>query len=66
MWIYVFLEPVGSALPKFSSKDKINAFIAEKSTTVSLMCPAQGHPLPSFRFVGVLSYLKVLKSTKKE
>ena len=51
--ILYFVEPIGSALPKFASKDKINAFSAGTLSTLSLMCPAQGYPLPAFRFVDI-------------
>ena len=54
---HIHIDPVGSALPKFSSKDKINAFAIEKSSVLSLTCPAQGHPLPAFRFVNFLFFL---------
>lgn len=49
MIFYAFLEPIGSAPPKFSVKDKINAFGVTLAETFAMVCPAQGFPLPAFR-----------------
>ena len=51
-------------------QDKINAFTIEKTSILSLTCPAQGHPLPAFRFVNFLLFLlntkfRVYKSAEK-
>ena len=43
------LEPIGSAPPKFSNKDKLNALIHKKNEVISLVCAAQGAPMPAFR-----------------
>ena len=47
--MYIFVEPIGSAPPKFSVKDKINAFGVNVDETFAILCPAQGFPIPAFR-----------------
>ena len=45
-------EPVGSASPKFSTLatlDNIRGFVAKENLMFSLLCPAQGFPVPNFR-----------------
>ena len=49
--LLAFLEPIGSAAPKFNVKDKINAFIGKAHSKFALLCPAQGSPIPAFRLV---------------
>lgn len=44
-----FLEPVGVKGPKFSTDNRVNSFIREATVTVTLGCPAQGYPVPSYR-----------------
>ena len=44
-----FIEPVGSSLPKFSSKSNLAAYQEKALHPLALTCPAQGSPLPSFR-----------------
>ncbi len=44
-------EPIGGAKPKFSQDSKSNTFVRESGSMLSLMCPAQGSPIPSFRLV---------------
>ena len=44
------LEPIGGAAPKFSARDKINAFSTKMTHTIALDCPAQGYPGPAFRY----------------
>ena len=48
-YIDTLLEPVGSALPKFSSKSNLAAYQEKALHALALTCPAQGSPLPSFR-----------------
>ena len=43
------LEPIGSASPKFSTADKSSTFVHTQSSSIALVCPAQGFPLPAFR-----------------
>lgn len=45
------LEPVSSSAPKRTSSDKIKAYdiVLQGNKTVTLMCPAQGFPVPSYR-----------------
>ena len=46
------IEPIGSAGPKFNIKDKFNVFNTEIGAMFALLCPAQGLPLPAFRWGG--------------
>ena len=43
------LEPIGGAKPQFSSKSETSSYKVEASTQFALLCPAQAHPLPSYR-----------------
>ena len=46
-----FLEPIGGAGPKFAHESKGSILLKKFGQTISLSCPAQGFPVPSFRFV---------------
>ncbi|XP_051153577.1 cell adhesion molecule Dscam2 isoform X4 [Leptopilina boulardi] len=46
----VITEPVGSARPKFPSVVDLQAFRTMLSEPVTLLCPAQGFPVPSQRW----------------
>ena len=45
----VIAEPVGSSKPKFSLGTESLAFTRSQSEELSLLCPAQGFPKPSYR-----------------
>ena len=45
----VYLEPIGSSLPKLVGDSKIYLVTKRSSEIVSLVCPAQGMPIPAFR-----------------
>ena len=47
----IYLEPIGGSKPKFSQKSESLTFTEKAQQTLSLLCPAMGSPLPSFRFV---------------
>ena len=49
--ILINLEPIGGSKPKFSQKSESLTFTEKAHQTISLLCPAMGSPLPSFRFV---------------
>ena len=42
-------EPISGSLPKFSSEAKLSLFVRKEKTSMSLLCPAQGFPVPAFR-----------------
>jgi len=44
------IEPVGSVRPKFPSISNINGLVIHTNGTLPLMCPAQGFPVPSYRY----------------
>jgi len=46
-----FSEPIGSAAPKFSQETKSLSFVRPVGVTLSLLCAAQGSPLPAYRLV---------------
>ena len=48
-----FLEPIGSSIPKLVGDTKINLVTKRSSDVISLACPAQGMPIPSFRCVSL-------------
>ena len=51
---FPFLEPIGSAKPKFSEDINSKGITREQSSETTLVCPAQSFPLPSFRSVQIL------------
>ena len=53
--VLFLLEPVGSSRPKFSEDISLKGLIREEVKTVTLVCPAQSYPLPSFRCVEILA-----------
>jgi hypothetical protein len=48
---FPILEPIGTAAPKFPSTSDISSSKVMSSTSVGLICPAQGFPVPAFRYV---------------
>ena len=47
-----FLEPIGMSVPKFStSSESLGSFKVDLGQETSLLCPAQGKPIPAFRLV---------------
>lgn len=49
---------MGAKAPKFSSDDRVHSFIRAKGSTSTLFCPAQGFPVPSFRYryIGIVVF----------
>ena len=48
---FICVEPIGSAKPKFSEDISLKGIIRMESNAVTLVCPAQSFPLPSYRLV---------------
>ncbi|XP_063893554.1 cell adhesion molecule Dscam1 isoform X23 [Helicoverpa armigera] len=46
----VITEPVGSKPPTFSTDDRLAWFIRPVGQSLALLCRAQGHPIPVFRW----------------
>ncbi|XP_020284801.1 Down syndrome cell adhesion molecule-like protein Dscam2 isoform X29 [Pseudomyrmex gracilis] len=46
----VITEPVGSVRPKFPTMDNSRGFISKQEDALTLLCPAQGFPVPSHRW----------------
>lgn len=51
------LEPVSSTAPRLSSTAKIDLVSRKSLLPVTLLCQAQGHPVPSFRLVGLFKLM---------
>nr|XP_040576477.1 Down syndrome cell adhesion molecule-like protein Dscam2 isoform X20 [Lepeophtheirus salmonis] len=46
----VITEPIGSSAPKFSTTDKYRGIDMKAFSSITLICPAMGFPVPSFRW----------------
>lgn len=46
-----FIEPVGSSVPKFASVAKTQGLETKSNQSFTLLCPAQGYPVPTYRSV---------------
>ena len=53
---YPFTDPVGAKVPKFSTNDKSSSFVFNSGEGFGLLCPAQGFPIPTFRYVPVVMH----------
>lgn len=51
-----FVDPVGSSLPQLPSRNRAQNFVIESGVDTSLLCEAQGSPVPSFRYSGGKSF----------
>ena len=49
--VYLHSEPIGSALPKFPSENKVQTMTRREKDNSALLCTAQGYPIPVFRLV---------------
>ena len=47
----IFVEPIGSAKPKFPEDISFKGITRVQNNEVTLLCPAQGYPIPAFRLV---------------
>ena len=45
------IEPIGSAKPKFPEDTNIKGIVRRLGSRLSLSCPAQAYPMPSYRSV---------------
>lgn len=43
-------EPVGSVIPKFPTTDSSRSFRGKRGENLTLLCPAQGFPVPKYRY----------------
>jgi len=46
-----YSEPIGGSIPKFSTENDGSKLVRGFMSSIALTCPAQGYPLPGFRFV---------------
>lgn len=45
------LEPVGSVAPKVNVGDKLNILSIKRGHITNILCPAQGYPMPAYRYL---------------
>ena len=45
----LLIEPIGGTKPKFSQESELSQFTKRSGHQLSLLCPAQGSPVPAFR-----------------
>ena len=50
LFTLTIIEPIGLTKPKFSSIVSLSAFEKSLNDGMAITCPAQGLPLPSFRY----------------
>lgn len=67
----LFSEPIGSTKPKFPTIIDSLGFRGEQLRALTLLCPAQGYPLPSFRYAQVLylvveAYIEIVSRTHRK
>ena len=60
-FVFCYTEPIGSAKPKFSEDINSKGITRQEAKAVTLVCPAQAFPLPSFRFVFIVVSESVLQ-----
>ena len=49
LFLFIFLEPVGSVGPRLLTGNDIKVLIASINSIITLLCPAQAYPVPFFR-----------------
>lgn len=49
IYSFVAVEPVASTRPKFPSLADLQAFKMALGGAMTLLCPGQGYPVPSYR-----------------
>lgn len=47
--LYISVEPIASAKPKFTMTEKLRAYSVNANEPLTLFCPAQAFPVPAFR-----------------
>lgn len=57
------LEPVGVKAPIFSTDNMNFAFIRSEGQSITLLCQAQGLPVPLFRYVSLHNILQHYRDT---
>ena len=50
---YIYTEPIGGQKPKFSEDVNFKGITRDIENSVTLTCPAQSFPIPSFRLVNM-------------
>ena len=47
-------EPVGSVAPRLPPKSKYDTLVVKRTTRLAIVCDAQSHPAPAFRYFSLL------------
>ncbi len=50
----MYIEPVGSVAPKVNVADKVSISSIRQSHVTNILCPAQGYPMPAFRYFNLI------------
>ena len=45
------IEPIGGSKPQISEDSQLKRLLRSQNEVMALVCPAQGHPQPSFRLL---------------
>lgn len=53
---YRSVEPVNGAKPRVASTSKYDVLASVVGAAVTMLCPAQGHPLPAYRYLQITLY----------
>ncbi|KAF4517353.1 hypothetical protein B566_EDAN011740 [Ephemera danica] len=64
-FLKLFSEPVGSKAPAFSTDSKGSIFVRSQGQGFSLLCPAQGFPVPAFRYDQIIECPTIEKKDQK-
>lgn len=54
----VFLEPIGGSKPQLSEDSNFKRLNRKVDDSIGLLCPAQGFPQPTFRFIFKIIFAK--------
>lgn len=60
------LEPIGGAKPKLSMRYDSLSLRETESQSLALICPAQGFPLPAFRYIKISPFGDTLQNLSEE
>lgn len=52
----MFIEPIGSVAPKIAIGDRRKDAEVDVTGDLSMFCPAQSYPMPSFRYDSLNSF----------
>lgn len=59
---YRSVEPVNGAKPRVASTSKYDVLASVVGAATTMLCPAQGHPLPAYRYLELSLLTCILES----